>query len=60
MHITKWIIFKNSNEKKKLKSIVDGDVLDTMKIKQVTDAFDVTIVEAKEIIEVFTKKKTNE
>ena len=31
-----------------------------MKIKQVTDAFDVTIVEAKEIIEVFTKKKTNE
>lgn len=60
MHITKWIIFKNSNEKKKLKSIVDSDVLDTMKIKQVTDAFDVTIVEAKEIIEVFTKKKTNE
>ena len=59
MHITKWIIFKNSNEKKKLKSIVDSDVLDTMKIKQVTDAFDVTIVEAKEIIEVFTKKKTN-
>ena len=60
MHITKWIIFKNSNEKKKLKSIVDSDVLDTMKSKQVTDAFDVTIVEAKEIIEVFTKKKTNE